>query len=446
MQLKPGDVIRVPELNRGNGAKVAPIVQSVQKYGSAGGAKIQGRITERETGRPVSHIRVNAVHKSFTRDGVPETSVSTSTETDDSGAYTIVTAPGRYYVATDTQAANGAVFAPQYFPAANDVSSAMLLNVSLGAELRDIDIAVPLGNKVRVSGRFLDGLGRNLPHMDWVGLIPRSPMRGAESPQDWRDWRSGYRNAARYEIAGVAPGSYYLMSWRFDDISDRADTVIPIDVAASDLEVDVTSYKGYSTSGRFRFPPGKTFSVLQSDALATRVRITARSLDGTPVKEPGAILDRSGQFRFLPLPAGAYRLSILGIRAPFYVKAVKIGSGPDALDVGFTVPTAESMEVVIGDDGAEVRGFVREGGGSTVVLVPDGRPMLRTDLYKIVRADNKGFFVIGGIAPGAYRLFASSRDMSGNPFFDPDYLSPIMSLAPRCTLQRGRARWLILPS
>jgi hypothetical protein len=43
-------------------------------------------------------------------------------------------------------------------------------------------------------------------------------------------------------------------------------------------------------------------------------------------------------------------------------------------------------------------GAILDRSGSTVVLVPAGRPMLRTDLYKTVRADINGFFVIGGIA------------------------------------------------
>ena len=47
--------------------------------------------------------------------------------------------------------------------------------------------------------------------------------------------------------------------------------------------------------------------------------------------------------------------------------------------------------------------------------------MLRPDLYKTVRADADGTFVISGIAPGAYRLFAW-KEMSGNLFFDPDFL------------------------
>jgi len=264
-----------------------------------------------------------------------------------------------------------------------------------------------------------------------------------QTQRDWSGWSFGHRNATSYEIRDVAPGPYYLVSWRFDDIPNRAETVIPINVAASDLDVDVISYKSYSTTGRFRFPGPNAFSVVQPNARGSRVQITARSLDGAPVSDPGAILERSGLFGFPPLPAGNYRLSILGIPAPFYVKAVKIGSGPDVLDVGFAVPTAQSMEILIAGDGAEVRGLVHEGRGANVVLVPDGRPMLRPDLYKIVRADSDGAFVIGGIAPGAYRLFAS-RDISGNPFFDPDYLRSIMSLTTPLDIVAGSSTTVAL--
>src|SRR6187549_3823858 len=121
-----------------------------------------------------------------------------------------------------------------------------------------------------------------------------------QQQRDWRRWRSGYRNANSYEINGVAPGPYYLVSWRFDDIPNRGETVIPIDVAASDLDVDVTSYKGYSTTGRFRFPGPNAFSVVQPNAMGARVQITARSLDGTPVSDANAILERAGPFSFLP--------------------------------------------------------------------------------------------------------------------------------------------------
>jgi hypothetical protein len=171
------------------------------------------------------------------------------------------------------------------------------------------------------------------------------------------------------------------------------------------------------------------------------VEIIARSLNETPVSDPNAIIERAGVFSFLSQPAGTYRLSILGVPPPFYVKAVNIGSGPDVLDVGFSVPTAQSMEIVIAGDGAEVRGLVREGGGSTILLVPEGRPMLRADLYKTARADDQGSFVIRGIAPGAYRLFATraiaSIDMVGNLFFDSDYLRPFMSLATPLRIAAG---------
>jgi hypothetical protein len=227
------------------------------------------------------------------------------------------------------------------------------------------------------------------------------------------------------------------MSWRFDDISQRAETVIPIEVGTSNVEVDVISYRGYIVTGRFRFQGTSAFDLPRANSRAPVVQILARSLDGSPLSNPGATLHRTGLFSFSSLPAGSYRLSILDIPAPFYVKSVRMGSGPDVLNAGFTVPgSTESMEVLIAGDGAELRGTVREGGDSTVVLIPDGRPMLRADLYKRVRADKRGAFVIGGIAPGAYRLFAW-KDIPGNLFFDPDYLKPLISLGTPVTIAAG---------
>ena len=418
---------------------IAVAAEAVQKEGSAAVGKVQGRITERETGSPVGRLRVGLVRKSYSRDGVQEPTLFASAETDDDGNYTILARPGRYSVATAAQTADGAVYIPQYFPGFSDASSSLTLNVSAGMELHDINIAVPRGNHVNVGGRLLDGLGRSLPHFDWVWLVPRHPIGGeaGPTPRNWRSWQSRYRNAARYEISGIAPGLYYLMSWRFDDISQRAETVIPIEVGTSDVEVDVISYRGYIVTGRFRFQGTSAFSLTQPNSRAPTVQILARSRDGSPLSNPGATLHRTGMFSFSYLPAGSYRLSILDIPAPFYVKSVRMGSGPDVLDVGFTVPgRTESMEVLIAGDGAEVRGTVHEGGDSTVVLIPEGRPMLRADLYKTVQADKSGAFVIRGIAPGAYRLFAW-KDISGNVFFDPDYLKPFISLGTPVTIAAG---------
>src|SRR5262245_15309264 len=92
-------------------------VQAVQKERPATVGKVHGRITERETGKPVGGLRVGLVRKSYSLDGVLEPRLSTSAKTDANGAYTIVTTPGRYYVTTSAQASDGIVFSPQYFPA-----------------------------------------------------------------------------------------------------------------------------------------------------------------------------------------------------------------------------------------------------------------------------------------------------------------------------------------
>jgi hypothetical protein len=416
--------------------------RTAQQPGAAVVAKVHGRITEQQTGKPAAKLRVGLVRKSYSRDGVLEPSLHAAVETDEDGAYTIVaTLPGRYYVTTAAQTSEGLVFVPRYFPGAPDITSAAILNLADGTELHDVNIAVARGKRVNVRGRFLDGLGRNLPHQDWVWLVPRHVLlqgAGQMPAQTWGGWRSGYQNAKRYEITGVPPGQYYLMSWRFDDIQNRGESVIPIEVGDTDLEVDVVSYRAYRLNGRFRFEDGSSFSMLQRTARGPVLELLARATDSSPVMNPRATLYESRLLSFGPLPAGTYRLSILGVPAPFYVQSAKFGRGPNVLDGSVALPnnSADSLEIVVASNGGQLRGTVRQGAGSSVVLVPQDHPGLRPDLYKVVLADNDGAFAIGGIAPGTYRVYAW-QSVTGNPFFDAEYMQARIAQGTPVTIAAG---------
>src|SRR5262249_36596203 len=144
---------------------------------------------------------------------------------------------------------------------------------------------------------------------------------------------------------------------------------------------------------------------------------------------------------FATLAAGTYQLSIPGIPAPFFVQAARFGDGPNLMERGISLPhgTTESIEIMIAENGGEVRGTVRQAFASYVVLVPEGHVGLRPDLYKVVQTDNNGAYVIGGIAPGAYRLYAWDS-VSGNPFFDSEYLTPLIPLGIPVTIETGTVR------
>jgi hypothetical protein len=418
--------------------------QTAQQPRTAFSARVHGRIIDADTGKPVSKLRIGLVRKNYSRDGTLEAKIHASVLTDENGTYTLVaTEVGRYCVATSAQAYDGSVFIPQYFPRAFEISSAAVLDLSNGMELMDVDVAVRPGQRVSVRGQLLDGLGRHLPHVDKVWLVPRDIMlQGSSQPTNpsWGSWASGVKNASRFEISGVLPGRYYLMSWRFDDIADRAQTAISIELGASDLEVDVVSYRGYNLNGRIRLQGGSSLARLQT-VPGVGMSILASAADGSPVMIPTANFSQGGTFSFATLAAGTYQLSILGIAAPFFVQSAKFGNGPNLMERGISLPhgRAESLEIIIAENGGEVRGTVRQGFSAYVVLVPDGHVVLRPDLYKVVQSDKNGAYVIGGIAPGAYRLYALDS-VYGNAFYDSEYMNPLIPLGTPIRIEAGTVR------
>src|SRR6185369_17236588 len=106
-------------------------------------------------------------------------------------------------------------------------------------------------------------------------------------------------------------------------------------------EVDVISEGSFALAGRVRFE-GRRFP-------PQSIQLTVRSLDAsTPVIYPAARVLPNGIFSFADLPAGKFRLSIMGVSAPFYVKSLRQAQ-IDVLSRGLTLPapTAASLEMVI---------------------------------------------------------------------------------------------------
>jgi hypothetical protein len=101
----------------------------------------------------------------------------------------------------------------------------------------------------------------------------------------------------------------------------------------------------------------------------------------------------------------------------------------DVLKNGVTVsgklPTP--LAVVIGSNGGEVHGMVQpvdpKSDPATIVLIPRSTGVLRSDLYKVVKADEGGQFRIHGVAPGNYEIYAwPPDDISRRDYFDPEFM------------------------
>jgi hypothetical protein len=384
---------------------------------------ISGRVTLADTGEAVAGCSVLVFRRFFNDEGVFVTTAVGGATTDGDGHYRIaVSASGQYFLVAS---GSGTPYFQNYYPGATSESGALPVQVRQGEETGNINFVMHPSKLVTIRGALIDGLGRRLPHTDWVWLVrrdPRGPGFAGENQGAFALGKFRFHNEETYEVSNVPPGSYYLCSYRFDDVVDRAETTMPIVVADRDLTIDIVSLESYNVAGRVRFEGGRL--PLDRSSFGIGIR---------PVDDPGSVIAqrarirRDGFFDFLPLPSGLFRVSLTELPEPYYLKSVMMGR-IDVLENGLNLRGAhpESLVVVIADDGGEVQGAVHDSAGepaprSHVVLIPQSRRQLRADLYRRAVSDTEGRFSMNGLAPGEYRLYAWQQ-LDQGAYFDPDFM------------------------
>jgi hypothetical protein len=381
------------------------IMSNCEQNAPASG-NIRGRIVRQDSSGPVYGLRVNLIQRKYRDDARAYFATVRSAFTNMRGAFEFVdTKPGVFFIGTDAMGKSTDLYLPQYYPQASEISHADPVNISPGQD-KTVDLAVVPTRPVRILGRFVDGLGKRLAHADWLSGVTN-------------DRRLYYRNAETFEINEVTPGFYYLRSLRIDDIQHRAETVIPLLVRDSDIQVDVVSTQSFSITGWFRVDGiASTLGVFRgSDIKALRIRLY--SADDPDRVNVFASPEPNGRFTFISLPAGSYRLTVIGLPALYYIKSASLGLR-DTFDNGVNVPgdAAEHLDIHLGNDGGVLRGSVLDTNNTVVphayvVLVPRPGNLRRPDLYKATRSDYHGGVTIAGIAPGNYRAFALPRFVEG---------------------------------
>jgi hypothetical protein len=207
-------------------------------------------------------------------------------------------------------------------------------------------------------------------------------------------------------------------------------------------DVGITLTRGMSLSGRISVEGDQSLD-------PSEVQIWLKDNDDFFGNGAGSKIRPDGTLTFENVPEGNYEFEIYG-RPPgfspdFYMKDALV-NGESVLDKGLAVPASDSqrsVEVVISSAGARVDGTVTDENdlptaGATVALVPEEgrRKMFR--LYKDSTTDQYGKFVLRGIAPGKYKLFAW-KDVENALWQDPDFLKRYEDQGKEITAEeRGR--------
>jgi protocatechuate 3,4-dioxygenase beta subunit len=390
------------------------------------GAAISGRIVD-EDNDPVAGVQVRTARWGFFQ-GKRQLVTGGFASTDDRGQYRIYgLARGRYFVSATYQNPNAMMitggdaspkdseeaYAPTYYPGTFDASQASGVEVKPGDDIAGVVFRLARVRAVRVSGMVRGADGQPAKTV-MLYMLPRASgmMPGAPSMRTTDE-------KGNFTYTGVMPGAYSIVvrgMLQDQQQFGRAE----IDVGANALDnvvIQASNGVDIEASVHLDGPVDLTKTTVRL-FLSTDELISFTPPSAAQIKEEGSVTltkvyDGNYTVRAGPLPDDAY-LS----KAIFDEK--------DVLNEGLKVRGGGRLDVTISAAGAHVEGTVSDKdnkpfAGAQVVLVPEESKRSHQDLFRTASSDQYGHFVLRGIPPGTYKLFAWEAIDFG-AYQDPEFL------------------------
>ena len=391
---------------------------------------ITGRILE-TSGRPLvgALVQANAVSYQAGRQVLLAFGGQPPARTNDRGEYRIFgLEPGEYYVRTYWRR-NEPEHAERiftFFPGTIDFLKAQPVAVSAGAETSKIDFVNQPNALHRVMGKVVLPAGTSLARLGATFHI--APRDRPLVTSDSLALSTVDRPTGQFEIQNLVPGSYELtlLARTIPSGGTTEEAILysrgltgPAYYGRVFFEVDRADAEGLTIElhrlshlrGRVVIG-GSNASPIELEAF----RIYPTGEECTPTSTPFSFsdLDSEGNFEIPILIDNRYSFLIPGLPEDAYIADLRQGER-SILDTGLVVANGvapDPVEIVIdAAGGGKIEGVLqnpaRQGiANSTVVLVPDGVRRRNSSLYKTVTTDAGGRFLIRGITPGDYKLFA----------------------------------------
>jgi len=385
-------------------------------------AVIAGRVVD-FAGQLLPRANIQALTVSY-QNGAPSLKPAATRTSNDLGQFRLFgLRPGEYVVQATPGPPPGATkpgSLKAFYPNVTDLAAATRIVVKAGDELSGVDIALPssetrvTSRPAKISGQVFStlGTGAAVPAAATLLLVSRSGP--GDSPV--RNVGSADSNTGRFEIESLQPGSYDLYA-RVNDPQGSPGPGGPteawgrmlLEVRDRDLEnVRLVVHPSVNVNGVFKV-------VGDTSKFGVDLRVGLEAL-GTALKFPNyqGVTDRSqmpkadGSFTIPAVAEGNYKVQVRGLPANAYIADIRQGSS-SMLESGIDVAnkTPPLVEVIAGTDGATLKGTVVP--SAIVVIVPAPQFRRQTAFFKSATADGEGHFIISGIRPGEYTVFASKN-------------------------------------
>jgi sarcosine oxidase gamma subunit len=383
------------------------------------GARIGGRIFDQK-GELMSNANVQAFTLAYAF-GRATLAPVVSKATDDRGEFRLFwLPPGKYYLAVTPPGVPAATSPSKtYYPGVGDIALARMVTISGGEDMGGMDIPILSGRSFKVSGQVNSLIPPpptqlGAPGVSAAGLFILN--RDVVAPDNVNGRQAAnvplLPSTGQFEISNVLPGAYEL----FAAVADPAAQVaggLPVawgrarfevrDMDVANLSVVVSPSSEVTgtvvaASGE-KLPPSLRVQLLPDDV---SIRVTAYQA----VFARSAMVGPDGTFKIPAVPQGHYRvMAVAGLTPDLYLADVR-HQAVSVFNMGFDVRPGENdpIQVVIGSGAGTVSGVVPA--GATVALVPEAARRENLALYLSAVSDASGKFVMRGVPPGDYKLFA----------------------------------------
>jgi hypothetical protein len=398
-----------------------------------GTGNVGGRIVDAE-GQPGVGVPLQLLKAIYNQNGQRVFQNAGNARTNDRGEYRFYwVTPGRYYIVGGSSAATtnfgggnsspndpGDSFAFTYYPGTTDISRATAVEVRSGSELV-LDFVVPKQQFYTISGKVTTD---PTAVADVNGKLPSVTLSLAFQTMNGNNgvftMGQAYDTATgSFTIRDVLPGSYVLQAGAWPS-SAR----LPIEVTNTNIEnLTIVVNPGISIGGEFVVEGGE---MPAPNTLRVQMRLVTNGLQNFVGFAPSVQASQGGSFLITDVLPGQYRIMVPPGQ-DFYVKELRYDR-QDALknpvEVSNRNSDSASLQVVISRNVGQIDGVIVDDRmqpmpGVQAVLIPDARN--RTELYKTATTDQTGHFVMRGVTPGDYKLFAWEA-LENYGYFDPDVM------------------------
>jgi hypothetical protein len=407
-------------------------------------AVLVGRVTD-EDGDPMPESQVAVFRRTFVA-GRSHWEQAGAERTNDLGEYRIAgLAAGSYFVvvtpppdfrrlievtsmasaelkqyAADAPGKVATAYQTTYYPGTRDRGQAAAIQLHAGDEF-PVNFSLTPSPTLTIRGAIV-----NLPPGANAAIMLQSNdfsvmLNGAEMHKD-----------GTFEIRDVSPGAYTILA-TIENAATPMTARQALQVTSANVEgLRLAPQPGGSVRGRLRiessgnprFDPTQIFLQLRfadgdDDSLASF------SLgDGFSTL---AGVNTDGTFEWKNVPAGHYsiQLSDASSMPDWFLKSVT--AGRDTVDSGFSVSGGTTVvDLVASANGAVTEGIATNQkdepiADAVVVAVPETRFRSHPDRYRKAVTDQSGHFILRGLPPGDYTLFAW-ESVDGEAYYNPEFL------------------------